>query len=135
MNDRYWPIAAKLRTLAVSGARWFAEKRADGRQRTAIEFVMRLADAPIYYIAIENPISILSSVWRKPDQIIQPWQFGHNETKAVCLWLKNLKPLIPTNIVDGREARVWKLPPSPTRWKERTRSTKSPLLRTTDETS
>ena len=77
-NVHFWLIAAKLRTLAVSGARWFAEKRADGRQQTAIEFVKRLADAPIYYIAIENPISNLSSVWRMPDQIIQPWQFGHN---------------------------------------------------------
>jgi hypothetical protein len=85
--------------LAASGARWFAEKRADGRQQAAIDFVLKLADAPVPHIAIENPISVLSSAWRKPDQIIQPWQYGHAETKATCLWLKELPPLHPTNIV------------------------------------
>jgi len=108
--------------LAVSGARWFKEKRADGRQQAAIEFFMLLANADIPRICIENPVCIMSSHWRKPDQIIQPWQFGHGETKATCLWLKNLPPLMPTNIVEGREARVHKMPPTPDRWKERSRT-------------
>ena len=105
--------------LAVSGARYFAAKVADGRQQAALTFVQTLLDAPIPRIALENPISIISSRIRKPDQIIQPWQFGHGETKATCLWLKGLPKLTPTNIVAGREARVHKLPPSPTRWKLR----------------
>jgi hypothetical protein len=81
-----------------------------------------LMNAPIKKICIENPISIISTKIRKPDQIIQPWQFGHGETKATCLWLKNLPPLVPTNIVEGREARVHKMPPSKDRWKERSRT-------------
>jgi hypothetical protein len=108
--------------LAVSGARHFAAKQASGVQQKAIDFFMRLANAPIPRIAIENPVCIMSSVWRKPDQIIQPWQFGHGETKATCLWLKNLPPLTPTNVVAGREARVHRMPPSPDRWKERSRT-------------
>lgn len=108
--------------LAVSGARHFAAKRADGRQQAALEFVQRLLDAPIPRICLENPISIISTAIRKPDQIIQPWQFGYGETKATCLWLKNLPPLVPTNIVDGREARVHRMPPGPNRWKERSRT-------------
>jgi site-specific DNA-cytosine methylase len=106
--------------LAVSGARWFKEKRQE--QAEALEFVRRLMAAPIPRIAIENPISIISSRIRKPDQIIQPWQFGHGETKATCLWLKNLPKLTPTNIVEGREARVHRMPPGPDRWKERSRT-------------
>ena len=105
--------------LAVSGARYFAEKRADGRQQTALEFVTKLLDAPIKHIALENPISIISTRVRKPDQIIQPWQYGHGETKATCLWLKNLPLLQPTNIVEGREANIMKLGPSKDRWKIR----------------
>lgn len=105
--------------LAVSGARHFAAKRADGRQQKSIEFFMALANAPIERIAIENPICIMSSEWRKPDQIIQPWMFGHGETKATCLWLKNLPKLLPTEMVAGREARIHKMPPSPDRWKKR----------------
>ncbi len=105
--------------LAVSGARWFEEKRKDGRQLAAIDFFMALANAPIERIAVENPISIMSTVWRRPDQIIQPWQFGHGETKATCLWLKNLPPLQPTDVVDGREQRIWRLPPGPDRAKIR----------------
>jgi hypothetical protein len=108
--------------LAVSGARWFAEKRADGRQQAAIEFFLLLAQADIPRVALENPISIMSTHFRKPDQIIQPWQFGHGETKATCLWLKNLPTMKPTDIVDGREARVHKMPPGPNRWKERSRT-------------
>ena len=108
--------------LAVSGARWFAEKRADGRQQAAIEFFMLLASADIPRIAVENPVGIMSTHYRKPDQIIQPWQYGHGETKATCLWLEGLPLLQPTDIVDGRENRIWKMPPSPTRWKERSRT-------------
>jgi hypothetical protein len=83
---------------------------------------MRLAKADIPHIAIENPVCIMSSMWRKPDQTVQPWQFGHGETKATCLWLKNLPPLLPTNVVDGRAARVHMMPPSPDRWKHRSRT-------------
>lgn len=108
--------------LSVSGARHFAAKRASGVQQEALEFVRRLMAAPIDRIAIENPISIISSQIRKPDQIIQPWQFGHGETKATCLWLKNLPKLTPTNIVEGREAKVHKMPPGPDRWKDRSRT-------------
>ena len=105
--------------LAVSGARHFAAKQASGVQQEALAFVQQLMDAPIARIAIENPISIISSRIRKPDQIIQPWQFGHGETKATCLWLKNLPKLTPTNIVNGRSDRIHKMPPSPDRWKLR----------------
>lgn len=105
--------------LSVSGARHFAAKIADGRQQRALDFVQLLMDAPIERIAIENPISVISSKIRKPDQIIQPWQFGHGETKATCLWLKNLPKLEATDIVEGREQRMFRLPPSPDRWKIR----------------
>lgn len=108
--------------LAVSGARHFAAKKASGVQDEALDFVRLLFDAPIQRIALENPVSIISSRIRKPDQIIQPWQFGHGETKATCLWLKNLPLLRPTNIVDGRDDRIHKMPPSPNRWKERSRT-------------
>lgn len=108
--------------LAVSGARHFEEKRKDGRQAMAIEFFMMLANAQIPRIAIENPVCIMSTIYRKPDQIIQPWQFGHGETKATCLWLKNLPPLVPTNVVEGREARIHKMPPSPDRAANRSRT-------------
>jgi site-specific DNA-cytosine methylase len=106
--------------LAVSGARWFKDKQVE--QAEALEFVRLLLNAPIQKTALENPISIISSRIRKPDQIIQPWQFGHGETKATCLWLKGLPKLKPTNIVTGREGRVWKLPPSKDRWKLRSKT-------------
>lgn len=106
--------------LAVSGARWFKEKEKE--QKEAIEFVKVLMTAPIDKIAIENPIGILSTVIRKPNQIIQPWMFGHGETKATCLWLKNLPLLKPTNVVEGRTARVHREPPGPDRWKNRSRT-------------
>lgn len=106
--------------LAVSGSRWFKEKVAE--QLDALDFVRALMSAPIPRIAIENPISVISSKIRKPDQIIQPWQFGHGETKATCLWLRGLPKLQPTNIVKGREARVHRMPPGPNRWKERSRT-------------
>lgn len=105
--------------LSVSGARHFEAKRMDGRQQAAVSFFMTLARAPIPRIAIENPVCIMSSLWRKPDQTVQPWMFGHGETKATCLWLKGLSLLTPTNIVDGREARVHRLPPTANRWKLR----------------
>lgn len=106
--------------LAVSGARWFKNKMPE--QKSALDFVQVLLDAPIDRIALENPISIISSKIRKPDQIIQPWQFGHGETKATCLWLKNLPKLVPTKIVDGRTPRVHFASPGPDRWKERSRT-------------
>lgn len=81
-----------------------------------------LMSANIRHIAVENPISIISTKIRKPDQIIQPWQFGHGETKATCLWLKNLPTLTPTNIVEGREQRIWKMPPGKDRWKARSKT-------------
>jgi len=108
--------------LAVSGSRWFPEKVASGEQQQAIDFFLALARLPIPRIAIENPVCIMSSVWREPDQIIQPWQFGHGETKATCLWLKGLPPLVPTKIVPGREPRVHMMSPGPNRWKERSRT-------------
>jgi site-specific DNA-cytosine methylase len=103
--------------LAVSGARWFKDKQKE--QAEALDFVRLLLNASIDKIALENPISIISSRIRKPNQIIQPWQFGHGETKATCLWLKNLPCLVPTNIVEGREAKVHRMSPSPDRWKLR----------------
>ena len=106
--------------LAVSGARWFKDKQEE--QKEALWFVRQLLDAPFKHIALENPISIISSKIRKPEQIIQPWQFGHGETKATCLWLKNLPKLVPTDIVEGREPRVHMMPPGPNRWKERSRT-------------
>jgi hypothetical protein len=113
-------IAHPCTHLAVSGARWFRGKEKE--QAHALDFVMTLINAPIHRIAIENPISIISTKIRKPDQIIQPWMFGHGETKATCLWLKNLPLLKPTNIVEGREARVHRMSPGPDRWKERSRT-------------
>lgn len=108
--------------LSVSGARHFEAKRMDGRQQSAVSFFMSLARAQIPMIAIENPVCIMSSMWRKPDQVIQPWQFGHGETKATCLWLKGLPPLCPTDVVEGRENRIHRMPPSAERWKERSRT-------------
>lgn len=108
--------------LAVSGARHFAEKRRDGRQQSAIEFFMLFAQSPIERVSIENPIGIMSTNWRKPDQIIQPWQFGHGETKATCLWLKNLPLLKPTNIVSGRDNRIHRMAPGPDRARNRSRA-------------
>ena len=108
--------------LAVSGAKWFIEKRADGRQQRALEFVRALLDAPIDRIAIENPVGVISTHIRKPNQYVQPWMFGHGETKKTGLWLKNLPLLQLTNIVEGREQRVWLMPPSPSRWKERSKT-------------
>ena len=108
--------------LAVSGARWFNDKKQE--QAEAIRFVEMLWGAPIPRIAIENPVGVLPrlSELGKATQYIQPWQFGHGETKKTGLWLRNLPPLEPTNIVEGRESRVWRLPPSKDRWKDRSRT-------------
>ena len=106
--------------LAVSGARWFHRKRSE--QQAALDFVGLLLRAPIPRIALENPVSIISSRIRKPDQTIQPWQFGHGEIKRTCLWLKGLPLLKPTHVVEGRTARVHRAAPSPTRWKDRSRT-------------
>jgi site-specific DNA-cytosine methylase len=115
--------------LAVSGARWFKDKV--NEQREALEFVQRLMDAPIDKIAIENPISIISSRIRKPEQIIQPWMFGHPEAKATCLWLKGLPALSATDVLTKPECGYWsnqtpsgqnKLSPGPNRWKERSKT-------------
>lgn len=107
--------------LSVSGSRHFAAKRLDGRQHAAVSFFMKLIrrSQHIPMTAIENPVCIMSSLYRKPDQIIQPWQFGHGETKATCFWLKGLLPLVPTNIVEGREARIHRMPPSADRAQKR----------------
>lgn len=110
--------------LAVSGSRHFPEKIADGRQAAALDFVRLLMAAPIERWCIENPVSVISSAIRPPDQIIQPWEFGHGEVKATCLWLKNLPKLKPTDCVEGREPKVHMMPPSPDRWKERSRTFK-----------
>lgn len=106
--------------LAISGARWFKSRRRE--QADALAFVSSLLSAPISRIALENPISVISTRIRKPDQIIQPWQFGHGETKATCLWLKGLPKLVPTKIVAGRDPRVHMASPGPNRWKERSRT-------------
>jgi site-specific DNA-cytosine methylase len=106
--------------LASSGARWFYKKERE--QAEALGFVASLLNADIAKIALENPIGVISSQIRKPDQIIHPWMFGHGETKATCLWLKGLPRLIATNIVSGRGPRIWKMGPGPTRAKERSRT-------------
>jgi len=109
--------------LAVSANKHYKIKPERYYQRIkAAEFFLDLCMADIPKIAIENPIGVMSGFYRKPDQIIQPWMFGHGETKATCLWLKNLPLLKPTNIVDGREGRIWKMPPSPDRAKLRSRT-------------
>ena len=106
--------------LAVSGSRWFKDKQP--QQAEALEFVRWIMALPVPRLALENPVSIISSRIRKPDQIIQPWMFGHGETKATCLWLRGLPKLVPTNIVEGRAAKVHKCPPGPDRWKIRSRT-------------
>jgi len=121
--DRGWDLMIAhppCTHLAVSGARWFSGKKHE--QAAALDFVRRLMAAPVERIAIENPISIISTKIRKPDQIIQPWMFGHGETKATCLWLENLPPLKPTRIVEGREAKIHRMSPGPNRERERSRT-------------
>lgn len=108
--------------LAVSGAKWFEEKRKDGRQHEGIDFFMQLTKTKIEKWAIENPVGIMSSIYRKPNQIIQPWMYGHGETKATCLWLRKLPRLNGFNVVEGREGRVWKMSPGINRAKERSKT-------------
>lgn len=108
--------------LCVSGARWFKEKQQNGSQQKSIEFFMKFTNLKCKKVAIENPIGIMSTIYRKPDQIIQPWMFGHGETKATCLWLKGLPKLIPTNIVNERENKIHKMRPSPDRSKLRSKT-------------
>jgi hypothetical protein len=106
--------------LASSGARWFSSKTVE--QAQAVEFFEKLAAVPIPRMALENPISVISTRLGPPTQIIQPWQFGHGETKATCLWLHWLPSLVPTNVVDGRAAKVLLSPDSKGRWKKRSRT-------------
>lgn len=111
--------------LAVSGSRWFAEKRADGRQQAAIKLFMDMVNwgkQARIGSAVENPVCIMSTHYQKPTQYIQPWQFGHGETKKTGLWLDRLPPLQPTNIVSGREPRIHRMPPSANRWKLRSQT-------------
>ena len=104
--------------LCISGARWFAEKRLDGRQQEAIDFFMLFTRLPCKKVAIENPVGIMSTIWRKPDQIIQPWMFAHKEKKKTCLWLKGLPVLTPTKkIRKNLSNKIWNMPES----KERSR--------------
>lgn len=106
--------------LAVSGARWFKDKKTE--QKESLDFVRFLLDCGIEKICLENPVSIISSKIRKPDQIIQPYMFGDPYMKTTCLWLKNLAILVPTDIVSGREQQCWREPPGPDRWKNRSRT-------------
>jgi hypothetical protein len=124
LNDHWDLIIAfpPCTHLAVSGARWFKEKQKDGRQQQGIDFFMLFTNLKCKRVAIENPISIMSTLWRKPDQIIHPWEHGHGERKPTCLWLKNLPLIVPTNIVEGREQRIWKMGPSPERSKLRSKT-------------
>ena len=103
--------------LAVSGARWWKDKQDE--QEAALKFVQQLMDAPIPRICIENPVGRISTAIRPPDQYVHPWQFGHGETKKTGLWLKNLPPLVPTDVVDGRDPKCHRQPPGPDRWKRR----------------
>jgi len=118
--DYPWDLAIihpPCTNTSVSGAKHFAAKWRDGRQACGVAFALRLwkSLAHVPHVALEHPVSILSTLWRKPDQIIQPWMFGHGEVKATCLWLRGLPKLTPTNVVDGRTPRVHWLPPSPER--------------------
>ena len=117
--------------LSVSGAKFFERKRASGEQQEAMDFFMALWNAPIPKIALENPVSVVSTLFRQPDCIVHPYQFGHGETKTTCFWLKGLKPLIPTHLKDDlfaaqqpveRSNRIHFMSPSPDRWKERSRT-------------
>jgi len=124
LNDNWDMIIAfpPCTHLCVSGARWFKEKQKDGRQKQGIDFFMKFINANCKMVAVENPIGIMSTIYKKPNQIIQPWQFGHGEVKATCIWLKNLPLLVPTNIVKGRESRIWKMGPSENRSKLRSKT-------------
>lgn len=124
MNNYEWDYVIAFppcTDLAVSGARYFSIKRADGRQQASIEFFMQFTKLKCKW-AIENPVGVMSTHYRKPDQIIHPWQYGHGETKQTCLWLNGLPKLTPSNIVEGREKRIWKMAPSKDRAKMRSKT-------------
>jgi len=106
--------------LAVSGARWWKDRQKE--QAEALDFIKQLLNCTIEKVALENPIGKIGTYFRPADQIIQPWMFGHGETKATCLWLKGLPKLVPTNVVSGRVPRVHHASPGPNRWKERSRT-------------
>lgn len=117
-----WDIAIfhpPCTALTRAGDRWY--NHSPEREKAAM-LVAALAQQTIPHIAIENPRGALTRLWRRPDQVIQPWMFGHGETKATCLWLKHLPPLMATNVSTGREARVHRAAPGPNRWKERSRT-------------
>ena len=103
--------------LAICGARWFKYKIQE--QKDALDFIRQLLNAPIKKIALENPVGVISSKIKKPDQIIQPWMFGHGETKATCLWLKDLPKLIPTDVREERKANIHAMGETKNRWKLR----------------
>mgnify|MGYP003387550587 CR=1 FL=1 len=118
--DRQWDLLIAhppCTHLAASGARWFKDKREE--QAEALEFVRLLLGCRIPRMALENPVGVIATQIRPADQIVQPYMFGHGETKATCLWLKGLPKLQPTELVDGREAKVHRMSPSPERWKQR----------------
>lgn len=125
-GQEYWDLMIAhppCQYIAFSGIRWNKDNpERQKAQDEALGFVLRLMNAPIHKICLENPIGVISRHIRKWDQMIHPWQFGHGETKSTCLWLKNLPPLVPTDIVEGRENRVYRLPPSKDRWKLRSRT-------------
>lgn len=108
--------------LCISGARWFEAKIADGRQAKALQLVWLLLSAPVSRKAVENPVGVISTMIRRPDQTFQPWQFGHGECKRTCLWLYGLPPLCPTRLVAGRVERVHMMAPGPDRARERSRT-------------
>jgi|TARA_R110002051_G_scaffold179045_2_gene248870 hypothetical protein len=123
LDDGGWDLMVAhppCQHLAVSGARWFPQKQVE--QRDALNFVRTLLDANIPRIALENPVSIISTHIRKPDQYIQPWMHGHGECKKTGLWLKGLPLLTPSNVVEGRADRIHKMGPGPNRWRERSRT-------------
>jgi site-specific DNA-cytosine methylase len=108
--------------LSSSGARWWPAKVADGRQDEAVAFFMALWAAPIARVVIENPVGLMSSRFRKPDQIVQPWMFGDPYQKTTCLWYRGVQPLVPDDVVEGREQACWKMGPSPERAKLRSKT-------------
>lgn len=127
--DYPWDLAIfhfPCTNTSVSGAKHFHYKKMNGSQQASVALFMQgwRRSEHIPGVAFEHPISIMSTLFRKPDQIIQPWQFGHGETKATCLFLRGLPLLAPTNVVEGRKQKIWAMPPSENRWKERSRTYK-----------
>jgi len=127
-NHGPWDLATfnpPCTRLCNSGVRWLVERNLWADLDAAADLFRACLAAPIPRIAVENPIPhkyALERIGRRYDQIIHPWQHGHGESKATCLWLKNLPPLTPSNVVPGREQRVWKMGPSPDRWAKRSKT-------------